>query len=310
MKKKILTVLLIAVAIFLAGQLYTDKKIPADCPVLIGDKEVALGMDEKEVFEAFGEPYDVVPSEYGFDWNIYHENYKNYVQIGLNDNKVVAVFTNSPDLVFEGIYSGEEKGKINEKLGQPLDGIVKDTARYLANGKDIEIYEIRGGYVTFFYDAYKNNSLVSVNIIDYDIEQGFKKLYAPGTDALRRSFEKQNFYVTNAERVKAGLPHFKPHQELDEVAYRHSCDMVENGYFAHQNKKGENVLERAKKYEISFKSIGENLAMGAQNPLYLNHLLMNSEGHRKNILGDFTHMGVGVAFDDKDTPYMTQNFLK
>ena len=285
-----------------------------DCSLNIGQKTVALGMSEEEVKSVFGEAVDVLPSEYGFSWNIYHENFKNYVQIGIKDGVVVAVYTNSDDFLVEGIEEGIEKDKVKEKFGECLDGIVKGSTRFLSNGaqngENLEIYLIRGGYVTFFYDKHKNNSLTSVNIIDYDVEQGFNMLYAQGTDALRRSFEKQNFYVLNATRVKEGLLPFKADSELDALALSHSRDMVENGYFSHYSLNGDSVLERAQSAGIKFKKIGENLAMGAQNSIYLHELLMNSEGHRKNILADFTHAGTGVDFLDNSTPYLTQNFLK
>lgn len=291
-----------------------QEQMIKDCPLQIGQKTVALGMSEEEVESLFGEACDVLPSEYGFSWNIYHENFKNYVQIGIKDGVVVAMYTNSDGFLVEGIEEGVEKEKVKEKFGEPLNGIVKGSTRFLSNGTDngenMEIYQIRGGYVTFFYDKLKNNSLTSVNIIDYDAEQGFNVLYAQGSEELRNSFEKQNFYVLNATRAKEGLAAYKPHDGLDALALSHSHDMVENGYFSHYSLNGDSVLERAQSTGIKFKTIGENLAMGAQNSLYLHELLMNSEGHRKNILADFTHVGIGVDFLDNGTPYLTQNFLK
>lgn len=291
-----------------------EKQIIKDCSLKIGQKTVFLGMSEEEVKSVFGEAVDVLPSEYGFSWNIYHENFKNYVQIGIKDGIVVGMYTNSGGFLVEGIAQGSGKDRVKEKFGEALNGIVKGSTRFLSNGSEnsenLEIYQVRGGYVTFFYDKHKNNSLTSVNIIDYDVEQDFNMLYAQGSEALRHSFEKQNFYVLNATRIREGLLPYKQHGELDTLALSHSRDMVENGYFSHYSLNGNSVLERAQNAGIKFRRIGENLAMGAQNSLYLHELLMNSEGHRKNILGDFSHMGTGVGFLDNGTPYLTQNFLK
>lgn len=324
MKKLMLVFVIICAALaffyFDAGEFIKDlipvkeEQMIKDCPLKIGQKSVALGMSEEEVASVFGTPHDVLPSEYGFSWNIYHENFKNYVQIGIKDGAVVAMYTNSDGFLVGGIEEGSQKEKVKEKFGEALNGIVKGSTRYLSNGaensENLEIYQIRGGYVTFFYDKLKNNSLTSVNIIDYDVEQSFNMLYAQGTEDLKHSFEKQNFYVVNATRVKEGLIAYKQHKDLDALALSHSCDMVENGYFSHYSLNGDSVLERAQNAGIKFRKIGENLAMGAQNSLYLHELLMNSEGHRKNILGDFSHMGTGVGFLDNGTPYLTQNFLK
>lgn len=323
--KKILLGVLIAVLVVLVSQvdfseifdrLSIIKKEDAikDCPVSINGKTVALGMSEDEVFDTFGAPSDILLSEYGFYWNIYHENFKNYIQIGIQDGIVVGMYTNSSNLIFETLTIGDKKEKVNELFGESLDGIIKGDTRYLSNGSEddasFESYKIKGAYVTLFYDTFKNNSLTSVNIIDCDVEESFDMLYAPASDELKKSFETQSFYVTNATRQNEGLAPFLPHEELKELAFSHSLDMAENEYFSHTAKNGDSVLDRSQKHNIDFEKIGENLAMGSQNSIYMHELLMNSEGHRKNILASFTNMGVGVAFASDNTPYLTQNFLK
>ncbi len=292
---------------------YENTKLN-DCIVKVDGKSVKLGMSEKEITALFGTPYDILPSEYGFNWNIYHKNFQNYIQIGINDGVVVGIYTNSPEFSLGEISSGAKKEAVASVFGSSLDGIVKGKTRYLTNGAEdsanSEIYRIRGGYITFFYDTHANNLLSSVNIIDYNTEQEFNTLYAQGTNTLKKSFEMQNFYVTNATRVKFGLTPFKYNEELKKLAFLHSLDMVENKYFSHYTLNGDSVLERAQKQNVDFNKIGENLAMGAQNSLYSHELLMNSKGHRDNILADFSDIGIGVAFDEKSTPYLTQNFLK
>ncbi|MBO5733442.1 MAG: copper amine oxidase [Clostridia bacterium] len=319
--KKILITLLIALALIALalvdfGQII-DRFSPKEektCTLIESGKSVCIGMDAQELTQAFGTAKDTFVSEYGFDWNIYHNNFQNYIQIGTQDGVVTGIYTNSAEFSFEGFCVGSAREEIEEKYGEPLDGIVKGNTRYLSNGTDnganFSIYKLGGAYVTFFYDTYSNNSLTSVNIIDCDVEQAFDMLYASPAQNLAESFEKQSIYVANALRVREGMKPFADHEELGELAFAHSSDMVENGYFSHNSQNGDTVLERAKKQNIRFSAIGENLAMGAQNSLYMHELLMNSEGHRANLLSDFTHMGTGVAFGDDGTPYLTQNFLK
>ena len=323
--KKILLAVLIAILVILAsfidfGEIFDrltiikKDEIVKDCPVIINEKMISIGMPEKTVFDSLGDPCDTLLSEYGFYWNIYHENFKNYTQIGIKDGVVVAVYTNSSNLLFDGVTAGKRKDELRALFGEPLDGIIKGDTRYLSNGDadyaNFDLYKIRGAYVTFFYDAFKNNSLTSVNIIDCDVEESFDMLYAASSDELKESFEIQNFYVTNATRQKEGLAPFLPHAELDKLSFGHSYDMAKNDYFSHKNQNGDSVLERAQGHGIKFKTIGENLAMGSQNSIYMHELLMNSEGHRKNILGNFTNMGTGIAFAENNKPYLTQIFLK
>jgi len=94
------------------------------------------------------------------------------------------------------------------------------------------------------------------------------------------------------------------------VALLHSQEMAENNYFNHTDLSGGTVADRAHAGGVRFKVVGENIAMGAQNTLYMHELLMNSEGHRKNILADYTALGTGVAFSKEDVPYLTQNFFR
>lgn len=296
---------------------FTQKSKPEikkTCSVSEGNRTVTLGMSTQEIDKLFGTPEETIMSEYGFVWNIYHNNFKNYIQIGIKDDTVVAMYSNSANLSFKGLTVSSTKDDARTQLGEPIDGIIKGDTRYLSNGSDenanFEVFQTDGAYVTLFYDSYANNSLTSVNIIDYDVEQGFKRLYAEPSPELKENFEKQSFYVTNAARAREGLSPYKPHQQLDKIAFAHSADMVENNYFSHTGLNGDSVLERALAADIDCSAVGENLAMGAQNSLYLHELLMNSEGHRKNILANFTHMGTGVAFKEDGSPYLTQNFLK
>ena len=290
------------------------EELVKDCPIMVDGKLVRLGMAEESLLDTLGAPCDTLLSEYGFYWNIYHENFKNYIQVGVKDGIVVGMYTNSPELLFEDVEHGTEKEKIHSLFGEPLNGIVKGDTRYLSNGSDdsadFDSYKVRGAYVTFFYDTHKNNSLVSVNIIDCDIEESFKMLYAPPSDELKISFETQNFYVTNAMRQNMGLAPFERNSELDKLALSHSLDMAQNNYFSHTSQNGDTVVDRSQRYDIHYQKLGENLAMGSQNSIYMHELLMNSDGHRKNLLADFTNIGVGVAFSSDNKPYLTQNFSK
>lgn len=324
MKKIIIALLIAAFLIFLyhvdfvgildnLSVIKKEEKIK-DCHILVGGKVISLGTSEEDILKVFGTPCDTITSEYGFVWNIYHQNFQNYLQIGLKDGFVVGIYTNSPDLSFKSIEIGEDKDLAREMLGEPLGGIIKGDTKYLANGskgsEEFDIYKISGGYVTLFYDIHKNNLLTSVNIIDCDVEEAFDMLYAPKSDTLAQSFAKQSFYLTNAIRVRENLAPFKNSNELDALALYHAQDMAKNEYFNHKSQNGDTVLDRAQRHNIKFKAIGENLAMGAQNTIYMHELLMNSSGHRENILGDFSYMGVGISFSENDAPYLTQNFMK
>lgn len=280
-----------------------------------GNRSVSIGMSYDDVLSAFGDPVDTQVSEYGFVWNIFHENFKNYMQIGIQNERVVAIYTNSPRFSFRDICVGSSAADVNLTFEKPIDYIIKGNTKYIMNGlnadkTNMELFHTGSLYVTFFYDVFKNNSVTSVNIIEYNTELSYDRLYANQSPELKESFEKQNFYVTNALRVREGLPPFSFHQGMANVALLHSQEMAENNYFNHTDLSGGTVADRAHAGGVRFKVAGENIAMGAQNTLYMHELLMNSEGHRKNILADYTALGTGVAFSKEDVPYLTQNFFR
>ena len=277
-------------------------------------KEVFCGMEYNDVLTHFGDPLDILESEYGFSWNIFHQNFLNYIQIGVQNNRVVGIYTNSPAFSFCGITVGTDKTKVHMTLETPINYIIKNNTKYIMNGLNeeqvnMELFLVENMYVTIFYDVHKNNSVTAIHIIDYETEQSLDTLFGAGSSSLAESFEKQNFYVTNALRVREGLPPLSYHKGAESIARTHSADMATHEYFDHTDLSGGTVFDRAQKKQVYFRSIGENIAMGSQNTLFMHELLMNSEGHRKNILANFHSVGMGIAFSKENVPYLTQNFI-
>ncbi|HET7112395.1 MAG TPA: CAP domain-containing protein, partial [Pyrinomonadaceae bacterium] len=110
----------------------------------------------------------------------------------------------------------------------------------------------------------------------------------------RPDLEKQMLDLVNAERVANGLQPLAPDPELTEVARRHSADMFARGYFAHDTPEGRTPFDRMHESNIRFLTAGENLALAPT--LSIAHTgLMNSPGHRRNILRpQFGRVGIGI----------------
>jgi uncharacterized protein YkwD len=85
--------------------------------------------------------------------------------------------------------------------------------------------------------------------------------------------------------------------------------MAVNNYFDHTNLQGESPFDRIKEDGIQYTLAGENLAYGQFSSIFAHEGLMNSLGHRKNIIkSGFEYLGVGVAFNEEAQPYYTQNY--
>lgn len=116
--------------------------------------------------------------------------------------------------------------------------------------------------------------------------------------------------MTNAARVTHGLNFLTWNEVVKDTARKHSADMAKNNYFNHTNLRGESPFDRMKADNIRFSTAGENLATGQLSSIFAHEGLMNSLGHRENILQkDFRELGVGVDFSSDKRPYYTENFV-
>lgn len=106
--------------------------------------------------------------------------------------------------------------------------------------------------------------------------------------------EKEMLRLLNAERTKKGLPPLKVDLELAEVARFKSQDMIDNNYFSHYSPTYGSPFQMMKSFGVKYIYAGENLA-GDSSVKDAHEALMNSEGHKNNILNkNFTHVGIGV----------------
>lgn len=127
----------------------------------------------------------------------------------------------------------------------------------------------------------------------------------PSTSGQLSASEQKMVDLVNQERAKAGVAALKVDTELSRVARIKSQDMKDNNYFSHTSPTYGSPFEMMKSFGIKYRAAGENLAKhGSVDSAHVG--LMNSEGHRKNILNpNFTHIGIGIV----DNRYYTQMFI-
>src|SRR3989344_6095540 len=106
--------------------------------------------------------------------------------------------------------------------------------------------------------------------------------------------EQKMFELVNQERVKNGVRPLIFSENLAEVGKAHSKDMFEQGYFSHYSPGGKDVGDRLADAGIAYTYAGENLAL-APDVIRAHNGLINSEGHRRNILDPaFKKIGIGA----------------
>lgn len=297
-----------------------------------------LGMSVQELVHIFCEPVRVDPTPYGYEWYIYSRDYYNYFQVGVRDEEVVMIYTNSPNWTFKDYHIGMSLAELLEitTVEGFFDIVASDrstpvnSVREYENG-DIDIvfqpFALRSNeydtFVHFFNDINDNDIITSMLIGDADStiatgtygshyigEEDYLNPYQI-TSAEREAVEVANGYqvfdLLNAVRVREGLEPLNWHDDLSKVARAHSEDMAENDFTAHDSPTTGSPLDRIQAAGIEYDSYGENLAFRTNNSIFAHELLMNSPtGHRETRLrSHYTHIGAGVYLDN----YYTEKFL-
>lgn len=128
---------------------------------------------------------------------------------------------------------------------------------------------------------------------------------APNTSCVNASvLAVQNRVVTdtNAARKKLGKAPLIASGNIRAVATAWSEKQANAGRMSHNP-------SYAKQIPSGWSAAAENVAYG-YSPQRVTRAWLDSPGHRANIMGGYTHVGVGVACSASGTPYYTQVFAK
>ena len=130
---------------------------------------------------------------------------------------------------------------------------------------------------------------------------------ASATNSGLSAYESEVVRLVNEIRVQYGLNTLTADADLSRVARYKSQDMVDKGYFSHTSPTYGSPFDMMKKFGISYRSAGENIAYGYATPQAVVDGWMNSSGHRANILNSsYTRIGVGYVAQGH---YWTQMFI-
>lgn len=124
--------------------------------------------------------------------------------------------------------------------------------------------------------------------------------------SVDESSELVMLHLINEERKKVGASELSLRQELVPVAREHAEDMWKRSYFGHYSPEGKDVGDRLESVHVEYRVAGENLALSPTTQI-AHKGLMNSKGHRENILStDYHRVGIGVI----DNGYYGKMFVQ
>ena len=112
---------------------------------------------------------------------------------------------------------------------------------------------------------------------------------------------------TNQFRRSEGLPELIIRKELNAIAQKHSADMASGRVgLGHDGFAERNAMANEKIKHLH--SFAENVAYGATSGVQVVTMWENSSGHRRNMLGPYKYIGIGIAKDSHGRIFYTQVF--
>ncbi len=131
-----------------------------------------------------------------------------------------------------------------------------------------------------------------------------------GTDTSKVTADEQKMIdLINSERMKNGLAALTVDMGAMKVARAKAEDLSKNQYFSHQSPTYGSPFDMLKSFNVTYKAAGENIA-GNSTVEAAHTALMNSSGHRANILGqNYTAVGIGIYSDSRYGKVFAQIFI-
>ena len=113
--------------------------------------------------------------------------------------------------------------------------------------------------------------------------------------------------LVNEHRQSIGKSELIRNEIADEIAEGHTNYMVYQNQISHDNFNGRfQELQNL----VAANSAGENVGYGYPTAVTVMDAWPNSPGHRNNIEGNFTHIGIGSIKNDQGVYYFTQLFYR
>lgn len=271
---------------------------------------IKIGDTKESVIDKLGEANRIDKSEYNFKWYVYNEYKENFFMIGIEDEKVVSLFTNNINSCEnENIDINKDLYYVRENF-DTLKYKTKGNIRYeISSNDEYDVICTNNKYITIFYDKFDNYKIWAYEIIDKNSEDEVLSIYPKENISIEDSLMLQIIDLSNSIRYKHNLNPLSYDEKATICAKKHSEDMKNNNYFDHKNLNNETPFDRMEKEGISYTTAGENIAAGQKNAIHVTNGWMNSQGHRKNILGNYKYIGVGVVFGGNYKTYYTQDFF-
>lgn len=111
--------------------------------------------------------------------------------------------------------------------------------------------------------------------------------------------------LVNVERARRGLSAVAPQPQVADAAEIHTRDMAATRNLSHTGSDGSDTGDRLDRAGFRWRSWGETVAAGQRSPASVVDAWMNSDGHRRILLGDYAVIGASMVPDATGVRYWT-----
>jgi uncharacterized protein YkwD len=153
---------------------------------------------------------------------------------------------------------------------------------------------------------------ITMNACTADTAEGIQDSTATTTETLITSYsyndaELETMKLINDYRVSIGLNTLDKINHISYKCEEHNKDMIEDNAISHNDfvARSENIMKL-----LGAKKVGENVAFNYKTPEAVLKGWLESEGHKENIEGDYTHFGLAITADASGRKYYTNIFVK
>lgn len=284
-----------------------------------------IGKQVDTLKSSFGEPNRIDPSAYGYEWWIYNNDGKKYMQVGVDQGKIVTLYAIGDKVDITPFKIGETIEKLFSSvlIGTDIKFVYEGTNYHFEMSEEDmnsrPLVKMGDIYVQLNIDKY-TGTLSSVRFIDIRtliVQRPYELAYRgelpenePILDEAWESIEEgsklQIFDITNIMRKRYRVSELNWDEEVARVAYLHSKDMFDTNTISHTSEQFGDLTDRLKTANVIYQQAGENIAANYIDAPAVMEGWLNSRPHRESLLNDkFTHIGIGVYHK-----HFTQNFIE
>ena len=238
--------------------------------------------------------------------NVLNEVNKDWLAVKLDNNKIGFVPQKqcTPVLPNNAVNNTNQAPKTPVPTPNKTNPIINNN---MGNNNLIKMPPVNNNNISTPNNNTPNNNTTNNTTTNNNTETDDKKNTT--TNQSITNEEQQLIDLINQSRQQNGLKALIPDNQLSEVARIKSKDMVDNNYFSHNSPTYGDPFKMLKDFGFQYLRAAENIA-GNSSVEKAHEALMNSPGHRKNILTpEFTHVGVGIQKGSQYGYMFTELFI-